>query len=338
MRNTIGLFFACLFVACSPVRYMSIETYNPAEVTFPEEVKRVLVVNNTVPQESVPYESVRKLPDSVRFSADSAAFDYCRILAEQIAEFPSLEDVRLLEDRYQTDDSQKLTKDEVNQLCEEHGVDAVISLDRLLFNAEEYIVTLYGYAGEIAVNVAVSGILRTYLPDRITTLCSIALSDTVSLMWDQGAPNVSSPLKRNEIIREAAQYMASESSVYFVPFWGEDTRWYFVSSNARWKENQAFMTAEKWENAIRGWEALYNEATGWNAKARLAVNLALCTELTGDLTVALRWATQSLQLYKEHLDKEDRMVLLQSLHVKALEYRIKAEEKLRRQIGGKRGD
>ena len=41
---------AWLFSACSTIEYIGIETYNPAEVTFPKSVKNVLVVNNALPQ------------------------------------------------------------------------------------------------------------------------------------------------------------------------------------------------------------------------------------------------------------------------------------------------
>ena len=43
--------------ACSTINYVGIETYNPAEVTFPENVAKVLIVNNAVPQpEDAGYE------------------------------------------------------------------------------------------------------------------------------------------------------------------------------------------------------------------------------------------------------------------------------------------
>ena len=41
---------AGLLSACSTINYVGIETYNPAEVTFPENVAKVLIVNNAVPQ------------------------------------------------------------------------------------------------------------------------------------------------------------------------------------------------------------------------------------------------------------------------------------------------
>ena len=39
-----------LLTACGGINYVGIETCNPGEVTFPKEVKKVLMVNNAVAQ------------------------------------------------------------------------------------------------------------------------------------------------------------------------------------------------------------------------------------------------------------------------------------------------
>ena len=57
MRSILFIGIAGLLSACSTINYVGIETYNPAEVTFPENVAKVLIVNNAVPQpEDAGYE------------------------------------------------------------------------------------------------------------------------------------------------------------------------------------------------------------------------------------------------------------------------------------------
>lgn len=41
MRTTLYLLMACLFSACNTIEYIGIETYNPAEITFPKNVDKV---------------------------------------------------------------------------------------------------------------------------------------------------------------------------------------------------------------------------------------------------------------------------------------------------------
>ena len=47
MRSILFIGIAGVLSACSTINYVGIETYNPAEVTFPENVAKVLIVNNT---------------------------------------------------------------------------------------------------------------------------------------------------------------------------------------------------------------------------------------------------------------------------------------------------
>ena len=57
MRSILFIGIAGLLSACSTINYVGIETYNPAEVTVPENGAKVLIVNNAVPQpEDAGYE------------------------------------------------------------------------------------------------------------------------------------------------------------------------------------------------------------------------------------------------------------------------------------------
>ena len=42
MRSILFIGIAGLLSACSTINYVGIETYNPAEVTFPENVAKIL--------------------------------------------------------------------------------------------------------------------------------------------------------------------------------------------------------------------------------------------------------------------------------------------------------
>jgi len=332
--------FLCLLltVSCTPLRYVMIETYNPAGITLPRNVKKLLIVNHAIAQPDVPFESaIRKMPDSVKIAADSATMDFCLELGRNIAESPYFEDVRLYDGCYRTDQASfsdtKLTPGDVGRLCEEHNVDAVISLDRLLFHIRENAQRVYGIDLSEGVDVEVSGVLRAYLPDRDVPLTTIYLSDTVSPRLNPEVGfDISALPDIQMILSDVAAYIATESYVNFVPYWSADTRWYYASSASRWKEASAYAAAEKWEQASAIWESLYEASTSWQMKARLASNLALCAELTGQLTQALHWATLACQYFSDHLKTEAQEVKIQKLYVDVLEHRISAEKILRMQI------
>lgn len=85
MRTTLYLLMACLFSACNTIEYIGIETYNPAEITFPKNVDKVLIVNNAVPQPDdvgYTYNLYGTVQDTARAHADSALYDACHSLGK----------------------------------------------------------------------------------------------------------------------------------------------------------------------------------------------------------------------------------------------------------------
>ena len=333
-----------LLLSCSPVRYIGIETHNPAAITFPPGMKRVLIVNNAVEQQEVSFESeLTQLPDSIKITADSTAFDFCLTLGETLAEFAGFDDVRLLDEGFRKDKqpffAPALTSDEVGQLCDEHEVDIVISLDRLLFKFDEYAGFTYGLEVRGVVDVEMAGILRVYLPNRISPLTTIELADTITPVTeltltphDVNSWNIIFSSDKTNLLRESAKFLAQEARIHFIPYWNEDVRWYYIASDSRWKEASVYADSERWDKAMAIWQTLYTRSSSWKQKARLASNIALGFELTGDLKEALKYAETSFQLLSTHLREDDTTVKRHELYIKVLSHRILEEQRLRLQM------
>ena len=192
MRSILFIGIAGLLSACSTINYVGIETYNPAEVTFPENVAKVLIVNNAVPQpEDAGYEYTLQgeRQDTCKAKADSALFDACRTLGEAIVEASYFNDVLLYHDGVRKDNQAfldtKLTQGQVASLCDETGADAVISIDRLLFDMKKSVGTLgEGYVMGM-IDVQMAGVIRSYVPDREAPLATVHMKD--SIYWAESA-------------------------------------------------------------------------------------------------------------------------------------------------------
>ena len=338
--SIFGLLFL-LLCACSPIRYINIETYNPASLTFPQKMRRVLIVNNAVAQQAIPFQSDdRPLLDSVKISADSTTFDFCQTLGETLAEFAGFDDVRLLNDTYRKDQqlltAPVMTQGDVRQLCDEHNVDVIVSLDLLLFKLNthaDYVFDMW------RTDVEMAGLLRVYLPNRINPLTTIELADTIIPVFelmleknDIGSWDIVSSFDKTNLLRESAKFLAKEARIHFMPYWNEDIRWYYIGSNARWKEASAYAVSDRWDKALEIWQILYSQASSWKQKACLASNLALSMELTGDLNEALKYAELSHQFLFEHLEKDDPTVKRHERYISVLSNRILEEQRLRLQI------
>jgi len=336
------ILIACF--ACTPYRYLSIEIRNPAAITFPQEMRRLLIVNNALPQGEVPFEStIRAQPEDLAISADSAAYDFCRTLGEVLAGFEGFDDVRLLEGCLRKDvlplEAPVLKREQVELICDEHETDVIISLDRLLFRINENEVSMFGFEIQDVIGIEVSGVLRVYAPGRESPLTSIFLKDTVipdivgyEYDYEAISPDLFFSAAQPDLLRESAIYLAEKARKHFIPYWEEDVRWYYTSFETRWKEATAYAESEKWDKALDIWKELYERVSSWKQQARLCANIALALEMTERFDQALPYAQQSHQLMLDHLGADDAAVKKQETYVKVLSSRITESQKLQMQI------
>ena len=327
----------CFLASCSSVNYVGIETYNPAEVTFPGKVGKVLVVNNAVCQpDNVGCEFMLfgEKVDTFRVKADSALVDACIGLGKAIADGPYFDDVLLYHDVVRTDDvyyeDQKLTDEQVRVLCEETDADAVVSLDRMLFDSKKMVKAYADGFVRGEIQVRVSGVLRSYIPGRPNPLATIHLSDSVYFFEE--APNLvlldKVLLSSEEALRTAAEYVGAKASPNFVPHWENETRWFYSGMGTDWKEATAYARLEKWDKALTRWKHIYDKTNSRKYRARAASNIALGYEMETKLEEACEWATRSVGLFKETEGEDGTNTKLLELYVKTLQERMYSGKKL----------
>jgi hypothetical protein len=342
MKASLYLLITCLLTACGSVRYMEIETYNPSEVTYPESVRKILIVHNAQaqpPDSGYEFKILGVAQDTCRANADSALWDACRALGTAIAGSGFFEDVLLFQETTRKDGAHyadvKLSREDVMSLCEETGADAVISFDRLLFDMKKEInVFMEGYvSGTIRVDIA--GIARSYLPGEVHPGITALASD--SIFWSEEAYTPEELSLRlpapDEALRVAGNYIGSNLYSVFVPHWNSEIRWYFAGSGARWKEATAYAASQKWEKASERWQYIYDNSSRWSDKAKSASNLALACEISGRMEKALEWAEISCDLFKKNKGKDYPRTSAQQLYTEIVRKRILNDKKLNLQFG-----
>ncbi|MGM9760656.1 MAG: DUF6340 family protein [Parabacteroides sp.] len=340
MKYVVCGLFVGLLAGCSTISYVDIQTCNPAEITFPEQVGQVLVVNRAVAQPAdrgYVYQLAGVKQDTCRVYADSALMDASRALGKALVEGEYFNDVLLYNDPLRTDaafwDDAKMERSQIDSLCEATQVDALITVDRLLFDMEKKVDTYAeGCFGEIQVKMG--GVVRAYLPGRDNPLATVYVND--SIYWSEVAGNVKmlnlllpSP---DEALRTAGTYIGQKMSPNFIPHWENETRWYFSSSGTPWKEAAAYAAVEKWDEAAARWRVLYDKGRG-KTKARAASNLALSEELKGNLSQAHEWAEKSYELFLKDAGEENTYTQLLKVYVDVLADRVRKDKKLNVQFG-----
>lgn len=341
MRNILFIGMAGLLSACGTVNYLEIETYNPAEVTFPKSVEKILVVNNAVPQpEDVGYECqmLGHRQDTCKAKADSVLFDACRSLGESMVDASYFKDVLLYHDALRKDQDAasdlKLTREQVDSLCMDTGADAVISVDRLLFDMKRDVQNIGNGFVLGVIDVKFSGVVRSYMPGRELPMTTIYVKD--SIYWAESAdfvPVLEKIMPTPEAaLRGAAGYFGLLVHSNFVPHWNKERRWYYTGIGARWKEASAYVTKERWTLAEQRWRHIYDRTKGTDTRAKAASNIALCREMKGDFKSAFEWAHKSYDLFKSKDGGKSKNTEMLEGYLQALAQRIRSDKKLSAQF------
>lgn len=308
MKKIVSILVSLLVIAltgCNSINYITIETYKPAEITYPSNTQKVIIVNNAVAQPGeigFDYKFLGRSVDTCTIRTDSVLSDACNALAESLNRQKFFKDILLYRDPIRTDDVYyqdiKLSPETVTRICNEAHADVIISIDRMLFfTKKQVIASTYDITG--AIDIKVSAILRPYIPGRNLPLTTVYLEDSV--FWYESATNATMLnifLPSNEMaLRLAARSISYNAFRNFVPYWEQEKRWYYTTVSSRWKEATAYASKDKWEQAGNCWLRIFKTEKNKPAKAKLATNLALYYEIKGDFTKALEYATQAHELF-----------------------------------------
>ena len=340
------MLLALFFCSCQSYRTIEIATYNPAIITFPPEIKTVMIVNNAAqqPDTSIYQNESEPTPESLlSLSADSMAYIFCLSLGKAIAESPVFDDVRLCEDTIRTDSafliSRPFTQDDVKKLCNDYNVDALISLDKFYFKTFSLKWPNNLYSNWSFLTVIVTGELKALYPGY-STAQTIPFTD--SLQWTREESIyyreiVAFAEEIQIVMRYFSDYIGEKMNKHFVPYWDDDKRWYYTHISSEWKRASAYVIAEKWEEAVGEWRPLFDKVKKWKKKAELASNLALYYEIKGDFHKAIEYAEIANSLFITNTDEDDYIRLRQQTYLETLIKRAEDDEilsiQLRERIG-----
>jgi hypothetical protein len=336
-------FLTPLLFSCFSVKSIEIETYNPAVITFPPEVKTLMIVDNSAQQpDGTGHRYIRgNREDSVMsVSADSTAYDFCLWLGKNMAESSVFYDVRICEDTLRRDSvfyvKKPFSANEVKELCESYGVDGLISLDNLFFITEVFDAGLNDLLAESFTKIRITGELRALWPDQ-KEVYTFPFSDSLKWYWsDQVYVEDFVEMATTPNVKEAMRYLSGnigeKMHINFVPYWSFEHRWYYTGVSSEWRRGTVYADAGKWEEAAGIWELLYPKTSKWKSKACLLSNLALCNEMAGNFNKAIDYAEKSAQLFKENAGEENDYTKLQNKYVEVLKERAKNDAVLSRQL------
>lgn len=297
--------------SCAGIKYLTVETREPAQVNLPSNVRSIAIVNNVVKQpEEVGHQIIplgRTQLERTKVSSDSAVIFYTEALAQFLEEEDYFQRIIYYSKPLRNDkdffQENPLDPETMNRIRRETGADAILSLDKLIIETktrEHFRQHGYSYADMTG---KIHSILRAYLPTMEGKIPAVQYTD--SLHWEgfdirdgRAYADIMIP-SQEEAIKLLTVRAAEKMTYVFAPHWEMQDRWYYTLSNSLMREGEAYAKGSQWNNAIEKWEAFYNNRSNKTDKAKAASNISLAYEMMDDMNRALEWAITANNLFNE---------------------------------------
>lgn len=270
----------CCLVSCSSIQTLTFDQLSPATISFPERVRNVAVVNNmpVIPEAKRTILTLGEMNGNGKKSAE--------MLASALADSKYFNQVMICDSALNETDLAKrriLSSQEVMRLAEGLDADIVFSLDLVNIQTERDEIFYPGLQGSWSVIKAkITPVLSLYIPGREDPINVITKTD--SLQWDASM----APSDR-QMQEEAASFSAYMLTQMLVPYWKQAERLYYDGGCVEMRDAAVCVRENDWQGAYDLWHSLYEQTRSKKLKVRSAINLALASEMQGDVMQAEKW-------------------------------------------------
>ncbi len=279
----LAIVFCLTLIACQTASYIQIETLEPAKITLPSEVKKIVVLNYSA---SPNRSETRKVYNLIRKIDSVTAPECVNGLRETLQESPRVEistpyGNRVLRSTI-TEDS--ISWNFLTKICKEFNAQAIIVLQQ--YSSDWTQKTRY-----------VEGETDYFIrPNLVDVACSwsIYYPDSQQVVYQQFLKyeNVDNDFEQIQTVSYA---MGTDFAKQISPLWNETYRIYYITENYVMQTAAGFAQKEEWEKASAIWKR-YSHHPNKRIAAAACYNMALACEMNGKLDLAADWASKSVAL------------------------------------------
>ena len=314
-----------LFSACTTLRSVSFERLHSAEVCFPEQVRKVGIINHmpVIEEEAanIDYASGILEGDGKLMS---------EAFAQAIASTNYFEQVVICDSALRSADApldwdSSLPASLVDSLIQVLEVDMLFVTERVGIQLKESSLYVPEQMTDLpAMDGVITPVVRAYVANRTAPLFEVSSTDTVC--WE-----ITPMLTYGKIIKDASEYAATLPMKQLLPHWQEIYRTYFDGGRVEMRDAGVYVREQNWEEAARIWQKVYDNKKG-SIRMRAAYNLAIYYELQNEferaseyLEEATRcvkagsWEEALLQVYRIQLAEGTRQNQMLKIQMKRFE-------------------
>ncbi len=347
MKNTIHLiifvFVAALFASCSATNQLTMSTVEPAPVSIASDVQRIGIINRSLPSEG------HKTIDQIDKILSIEGKNLDKHGAE--AAVTALRDELRADNRFEKiivlDSTPKLQKglgvlpstlswDQVEELCATYDVDAIFSLAFYDTDTKvDFKQTTIQYPNSLGIKIPIPGhkvTLKTrikngwriYDPQSKRVLDEYFYNENVVAIGQGINPieAVKTIINRKEAVVERSKNTGYAYAQRLIPYKRRVTRNYYVRGTDNFVVGKRKAQTGDWQGAANLWEQELSNSDEKIA-GRACYNMAIISEINGNLNKAVDWASKS---YSDYGNRD----ALRYLNI--LKYRRARNQELDRQL------
>jgi len=305
--------------SCTSTNLMSLSVLKPAPVSIPANIKTVAIVNRSkAAAESQTLDAIHKAVSLESNDLQQAgAQGSLRGLSDEL-----MKNTRFTEVKPLTMDLRSfgagvfptpMQWDIVEKICRDSHTDALFSLE--LFDTESKlnysaspaqvnlgVTSIPAIAHQVNMATSVKTGWRIYDPSTHTILDEYILGEDISASGSGINPAVaaSSLIGRKEAVTEVGIKAGEAYAARILPCWIRVSRDYFVAGDENFKTAKRKAQSGNWDVAAEIWLQETKSPDGKLA-GRACYNMAIISEINGDLDGAIQWSQKSYENYNNRL-------------------------------------
>lgn len=347
MKNQIKIIaflsLAVLVSACSSTKRMTMGITNPAKVFLSSDVKSVGIINRSEPSKgNVGLDKIDQILSAEGFNLDKKGAEAAiSSLASELGMIKNFDEIKILDNIEEVKSGlgvlpATLSWEIIEKICAENNVDVIFSLAFYDTNTKSsFKVTTMPVennlgikvnvpAQEVSLNTLVNCGWRLYDPQ--TRLVIDERIYTKNMLFTGQGINpikaVEAVKRRNETVQEYSKNVGIAYAERLVPNKIRISRDYFVSGSDNFKVAQRRALTGDWNGAADLWKEELNSSDS-KIRGRANYNMAISSEIDGDLDLAIQYASKAYTDYKNSLALD---------YVNILKYRVQQNNILEQQL------
>jgi len=297
-----GIMVVCY--SCSSTNLMSLSVTEPAPVSLPTDAKTAAVINRSrAADDSRTVDAIHRTLslESSQLQTEGAGASLTGLTDALIRSnrFTSVKALNKLDLRSYGAGvfPVSLSWDTVEKICRENHADVLFSLE--LFDAGSRVglnnIATFGPGANVRTQVKTGW--RIYDPSTRSILDQFVIARDLNFQGGNLFATGSALLGHKEEVKKAGNRAGEDYATRIIPYSLRVSRYYYVRGNGDFIIAKRMAQAGDWDAAGKIWNQA-THSTSRKVAGRACYNMAIISEINGDLNGALQWAKKAYEMYR----------------------------------------